>query len=859
MKIGDLIRYGLPKRMLDLWKESGLEYLLPMQVEAIQNFGLLEGKSLLISAPTSSGKTFCGEMAAIRAINTNQQAIILVPLKAIANEKYLEFKKRYRKAGLNIIAVSSDYPENNRAFIRGNYNIAIAVYEKLNSLTATDLRPLENAGAVILDELQMAASSDRGLAYELAISKIMKLNKSTQKIGLIGGLDNCDKFREWFDCGLLKSASRPVELYRGVLFDGKFHYRRHNDCREGIEYFTSDKINDNSIDIPNISQELFRGVRYLVDKGEQAMFFVATRQSCLNLAIGLAESLKLPPASATLESLEMIPDTLQKANLIACLKGGVGFHNADLSHTIRKLLEEGFRSGDIKIIVATSTLALGVNFPSKNVFIEATKYYDGHDGKPLQKPLLLCDYNQIAGRAGRLGHTEDFGRAIFIATDDTRREMLWESYIYGAASAEVEPFNTEQLSRMLLNWIACGLVRDQRDADNLFKATFRGRLGMLEDDISRITIGILLENAFLEMKGYRFDCTQFGKTAAAHNIDLNTALQIKNGLTKLPLKSNRLSWLYYLLDTPDGRRLQLPGYQIPFSFPDYSGELSSLYQFYQEDAFGPLADLSVEIDNRDLKRRLDSFLLLASLLIDLPAIQLERSRNIGWGRIKNIGENMANLFFAVAEIGFPVYLTSNEKEIIEQFAECLYWCVPDSGLALARLKAPLLERDFILRLNHAGLYTCSDLINAGLDVIASLLPQVVAEKLLLHCQKQLSIESQSPIPIQKPIRPPLLSKKIGERYEVIINGSAISLQPRLYSYFVKLYNCDHPDGWLDKNFLDSGINQVKYLYLLKNTLAGIPGVNLESDGAGRYRIVLPESVNEPGPVAEIHKRAADSR
>ena len=363
MRIADLIRFGIPKRFLDLWREAGLEYLLPMQMEAIQNFGLLEGKSLLISSPTSSGKTLCGEMAAIRAIGNNQKALLLVPLKAIASEKYIELKKKYRKAGLNILAISSDYPENDRAFIQGKYHLAIAVYEKLNLLTSSDIRPLENLGAVVMDELQLVSGADRGLAYELAISKILSLSHTVQKIGLIGGLDNCDEFGRWFNCPILKSANRPIELYRGVLFDGKFHYRRHNDCREGIEYFTADKSEKCTTYIQNEPADLIRGVQHLVKQGEQIMFFVSTRGRCANLAMGLAELLNLTPAQNTLDSLEMIPDTLQKGNLITSLKGGVGFHNADLSHSIRQLLEDGFRSGDIKIIVATSTLAMGVNFP----------------------------------------------------------------------------------------------------------------------------------------------------------------------------------------------------------------------------------------------------------------------------------------------------------------------------------------------------------------------------------------------------------------------------------------------------------------------------------------------------------------
>jgi helicase len=859
MRIADLIRFGMPKRILDLWRESGLEYLLPIQVEAIQSHDLLDGKSLLINAPTSSGKSFCGEMAAIRAINNNQKAIILEPLKAIATEKYFELRKKYRKAGFRIIALSSDYPEHDSAFIKGNYNLAIAVYEKLNALTANDIRPIENLGAIVMDELQLAASGDRGLAYELAIAKILLLSKSIQKIGLIGGLDNCDEFCRWFDCGVLKSANRPVELYRGVLLDGKFHYRRFNDCREGIEYFVSDKTILPNLSAQNIPIDLIQAIKYLTDKNEQAMLFVATRNSCVKMALGLAEILGLSPSQKTLESLEIIPDTLQKANLIACLKGGVGFHNADLGHSTRQLLEDGFRDGDIKIIVATSTLALGVNFPSKNVFMESIKFYDGRDGKPVQRPLLPCDYNQIAGRAGRLGHTNDFGRAIFIASDDSSREILWDSYIYGIAKTEIGSFEMEQWARILLHGIACGVVRDQNDADSFFQSTFRGRLGLVKSDLIPAAIKILLDSGFLELKGYRLYCTSFGKATAVHNIDLNTSLQIKTGFAKYHLGDNRISWLYYLLNTPAGLRQKLGGNRYAFSFVDYPVELAQILEYFGEYPIGPFAELPEHIDIHEDSERLDKLITLVSLAMEMPTIRIEQFKNIGYGRILELGKEIANVIRAVAEIGYPSYLPKlDQKSKLENFADCLYWGVPQTGLFLARLKSPYLERDFILKLNQAGLFTSSDIINAGFDIVAALIPQVVAEKLMLYCQNQLAMESRDKDNRRAAIRKPLLAKKVGERFEVVINGFTIKLQPRLFAYLSKLYNCDHPEGWLDKSFLDSGTNQIKYIYCLKNALSSVPGALIESDGAGRYRLILPECVYKTGPISEKYPLAADS-
>jgi helicase len=199
MRITDLTKFGFSMKLANLWKETGIEYLLPLQVESIQQYGLLDGKNLLISAPTSAGKTFCGELAALKAIGNNRKAIMLVPLKALASEKYNELTKRYRKIGLNIIVASSDYPENRRAILEGHYDIAVMVYEMFNSLTVSSLGSLGSVGVIICDEFQLIAMADRGPTYELALTKIRSLPKGIQTICLIGGLDDCEPFSSWFN------------------------------------------------------------------------------------------------------------------------------------------------------------------------------------------------------------------------------------------------------------------------------------------------------------------------------------------------------------------------------------------------------------------------------------------------------------------------------------------------------------------------------------------------------------------------------------------------------------------------------------------------------------------------------------
>ena len=102
MRISSLEAYGLEENILDLWRsKSGHERLLPVQALAVREGKVLDGGNAVIASPTSSGKTFIGEMAAVRTARKGQRAIYLVPQKALAEEKYQEFKARYASFGMS--------------------------------------------------------------------------------------------------------------------------------------------------------------------------------------------------------------------------------------------------------------------------------------------------------------------------------------------------------------------------------------------------------------------------------------------------------------------------------------------------------------------------------------------------------------------------------------------------------------------------------------------------------------------------------------------------------------------------------------------------------------------------------------
>ena len=239
MKLGNLIKYGIPDMIIEAWTNRQGQQLLPLQEQALKN-GLLgcgdgELRNLLISAPTSSGKSFCGEMAAIDTLLHRRKTIMLFPLKSIIEEKYDYFRGCYNELGIKTIIVTGDHPENDRAFRRGDFDLALAVYEKFNHLLTSNPDILCHIGLIVIDELQMIGDAERGIDLELALTKIIASGYKPRLIALSAVLQNETDLARWLDCDLIRETVRPVDLHVGVACNGEFRYRSFNSAREDCE------------------------------------------------------------------------------------------------------------------------------------------------------------------------------------------------------------------------------------------------------------------------------------------------------------------------------------------------------------------------------------------------------------------------------------------------------------------------------------------------------------------------------------------------------------------------------------------------------------------------------------------------
>jgi helicase len=379
MKMRDLEVWGVPSYVVDIWEKNYSRYLLPVQEEAVRHYGILdynggscENQNLLVVAPTSSGKTFIGEMAAITQVVREKKTIYLVPLRSLAEEKYHHFKDLYADCDINTLISSRDRREYDKKIIQGDYQVVVMVYEKFNHFLLEYPDFLRDVSLVIIDEMQMIHDPVRGPLLEEIIALIKKSNPELKIIGLSAYLDNVAEFLNWISANSLLSYRRPVELRKGFVREGTFKYITHNSCCCGEEtFFAPDEVRDNCYE-----DYLRKTVSYFVEKDEPTLLFFPTRKDTRKWAGWLAEQVDAPRADEAiyeLSELSRLEETRARNELLYLLEKGIAYHNADLSWEERNLVETYLRKGEIKLICATTTLAMGVNLPFKNAILTTYK------------------------------------------------------------------------------------------------------------------------------------------------------------------------------------------------------------------------------------------------------------------------------------------------------------------------------------------------------------------------------------------------------------------------------------------------------------------------------------------------------
>lgn len=450
--IQSLAAYGFPQGVLDAWA-GAIPSLNRLQLDAVNEYALLDGEHLVVSAPTSSGKTMIGELAALKGALERRRAFFLLPLKALVNDKLRHFNNVYGDFGIRTIKATGDSTTDDMApLMRGQYDICLMTYEKFAALALGNPFLLDQVGTVVVDEVQMVADRSRGANLEFILT-LLRIGRrhgtEPQFIALSAVIGDTNGLERWLGARLLRRTERPVPIDEGILrADGSFRFISSDTGEEKvINEFVRPEYR-NASDLRASQNYIIPLTRRLVGEGKSVIVFREMKGDARGCARYLSQSLGFPPAEGVIDSLPAGDPSTASSNLRETLQGGVAFHIADLDPEERQLIEDEFRSpnSSIRVIAATTTLAMGVNTPAEAVIIAGLT----HPGDNPQ-PYSVAEYKNIAGRAGRLPFT-DRGASYLLALSPHDEDYFWSNYVKGQPEDLTSRFlagSTDQRSLIL--------------------------------------------------------------------------------------------------------------------------------------------------------------------------------------------------------------------------------------------------------------------------------------------------------------------------------------------------------------------------------------------------------------------------
>ena len=469
MRFASLEAFGLHEDILSAWDEAFGTEMLPIQEKAVRA-SLLLGRSVLCVAPAGAGKTVVAEMAIACAIKKRGRAWYLVPTRALGEQKYADLSARFSVAGLRAYITTRDHSDADQLLLRGEFDLAVAVPEKMRALAKTNPGLITQATLVVVDELQLLGDSERGPVLELLLADLLTFGRA-QIVALAAAAANATSLAGWLRAELVEDRLRPVELRLGVVASGTFTYREHNSGRWGKETIQYQPLDD------SLGGHLAGLALAFASRGEQTLVFVRDRAGANALATRLADAQALPCADRLLSRLAACEPTQSTSFLRELAAGGVGLHHSDLQAPARAAVEEALASGELQLVVCTSTLAAGLNLPARNVIIDPVQWQTsaGPVSHPAQVPLPLADLLAMAGRAGRLGHGDRFGRAMLLAATPVQREALLDAYVR-AEPPPIEPALLRLPPEDMLAALGVSSCAAEHGLDAAWRATFSSRL-----------------------------------------------------------------------------------------------------------------------------------------------------------------------------------------------------------------------------------------------------------------------------------------------------------------------------------------------------------------------------------------------
>mmetsp|Transcript_111444 Transcript_111444/g.322204 ORF Transcript_111444/g.322204 Transcript_111444/m.322204 type:complete len:1102 (+) Transcript_111444:1-3306(+) len=387
--------------------------------------------NVLMGAPTGSGKTIVSELTMFRLFNNkpHEKVIYIAPLKALARERMEDWEERMqRQLGKTIVELTGDFTPDVDALERAD--IVVTTPEKWDGISRhwQHRAYVRQVGLIIIDEIHLLGQ-DRGPVLEVIVSRMRyiscNLDKQIRFVGLSTALANAHDIADWLGIGVVglfnfKPSVRPVPMTAHIQGYPEKHF------------------------VPRMAQmnkPCFHAIKNHAVKEDgvkPSLIFVSSRRQTRLTALDIVAFMSSDPDEDPKQFCKLEPHELEyaqrrvtDASLKETLAYGIGIHHAGLPERDRKVVEELFVEAKILVLISTSTLAWGVNFPAHLVIIKGTEYYDGQLKRYVDFPIT--DVLQMMGRAGRPQFDSE-ARAVVMVHEP--KKNFYRRFIY-------EPFPVE--------------------------------------------------------------------------------------------------------------------------------------------------------------------------------------------------------------------------------------------------------------------------------------------------------------------------------------------------------------------------------------------------------------------------------
>jgi len=443
--------------------------------------------NVLLGAPTGSGKTIVAEIAIFRVFREqpNAKVVYIAPLKALVRERISDWKIRLeRNLKKKVVELTGDITPDMNAL--RNADVIVTTPEKWDGVSRSwqTRTYVKDVALLVIDEIHLLGD-DRGPVLEVIVSRTNFISSHTTKkcriVGLSTALANAKDLGDWLGIkqdGLFnfRPAVRPVPLEVHIAsFPGKHYCPR----------------------MATMNKPCFKGIQ-THSPNKPVLIFVSSRRQTRLTALDLvaylaADSNPKQWLSMPEEEMDTLISGIRDQNLKLTLSFGIGLHHAGLHEKDRKISEELFCNQKIQVLIATSTLAWGVNFPAHLVIIKGTEYYDGKTRRYVDFPIT--DVLQMMGRAGRPQY-DDRGVALILVQDI--KKHFYKKFLY-------EPFPVESnllevLSDHLNAEVVAGTITSKQDAMDYMTWTYFFRRLMMNptyyglEDVQHDSLNTFLSN-----------------------------------------------------------------------------------------------------------------------------------------------------------------------------------------------------------------------------------------------------------------------------------------------------------------------------------------------------------------------------